>query len=139
MVQEKIEKNSFNYTYSADEQEEIKKIRQKYEPEDGNSEENKMDKIRKIDAKVTQKATRISVCTGIIGTLVMGMGMSLLMSDFGEQIHLVGLAGMTAGVVIGVLGITLVCLAYPLYNRTLKKEREKVAPEVLRLTEELMR
>jgi hypothetical protein len=46
---------------------------------------------------------------------------------------------MLLGVIIGVVGIVLVCVAYPLYNRVLKKEREKIAPEILRLTDELMK
>ena len=46
---------------------------------------------------------------------------------------------MVIGVGIGVIGIILVCLAYPIYNRTLKKEREKIASEILRLTDELMK
>jgi hypothetical protein len=43
------------------------------------------------------------------------------------------------GIIIGIIGIVMVCLAYPVYNRILKKEREKIAPEVLRLTDELMK
>jgi len=43
------------------------------------------------------------------------------------------------GIVTGVIGIVLVSIAYPIYNRTLKKEREKIAPEILRLTDELMK
>ena len=46
---------------------------------------------------------------------------------------------MIVGIGLGVIGIILACLAYPLYNRTLKKEREKIAPDILRLTDELMK
>ena len=69
-------KESFTYTYSAKEQEELKKIRQKYEPK----EEDKMDQLRRMDASVTGKATVRALTVGIIGALIMGLGMSLVMS-----------------------------------------------------------
>ena len=52
-----------------------------------------------------------------------------------------GAGGVVAdvGIGIGIIGIVLVCMAYPIYNRTLKKEREKIAPEIIRLTDELMK
>ena len=46
---------------------------------------------------------------------------------------------MLAGIAVGIIGIVLVCLAYPIYNRIVKKEREKIAPEIIRLTDELMK
>ena len=63
--------------------------------------------------------------------------MSLVMTDIGAVLGTV--PAMVIGVGIGVLGIVLVCLAYPIYNRTLKKECEKIASEILRLTYELMK
>ena len=45
---------------------------------------------------------------------------------------------MVIGILVGIVGMVLVALAYPLYNRVLKKQREKIAPEILRLTEELL-
>ena len=63
--------------------------------------------------------------------------MSLVMTDIGAVLDTVPAMGI--GVGIGVIGIVLVCLAYPIYNRTLKKEREKIASEILRLTDELMK
>ena len=113
----------FSFTYSASEQEEIKKIRQKYQPQ----EEDKMARLRRLDGEVTRKASVAALSIGIIGALIMGTGMSLVMTNLGEVFGL-----------IGVIGIIFVCCAYPVYNRIVKKEREKIAPEVLRLTEELM-
>lgn len=134
-MQNQKEKDSFSYTYSAKEQEELKKIRQKYQPQ----EEDKMEKLRRMDAEVTKKATTISLISGIIGALVLGIGMSLIMTDIGERFGLVGIPGMAAGTVVGIVGIVLICIAYPLYTCILKKEREKAAPEILKLTEELMK
>lgn len=128
-------KESFNYTYSAKEQEEIKAIRKKYvTPEET---EDKMAQLRRLDAGVYSKATTVSLIVGVIGALIMGIGMSLILTDIGAML---GTAlSMIIGVILGIVGIILVCLAYPIYNHTLTKEREKIAPEIIRLTDELMK
>ena len=128
------EKEDFKFTYSAKEQEELRRIRQKYQPQ----EENKMERLRRLDASVTTKATTISISVGIIGSLIMGSGMSLIMTNLGESIGLYGLTCMIIAIIIGMIGICLIGCAYPIYNRVIKKEREKIAPEILRLTDELM-
>ena len=126
---------AFRFTYSAKEQDEVRRIRQKYQPQ----EEDKMTRLRKLDAGVTQKATVVSLVTGIVGALILGFGMSLAMSDLSEILGMQGTVGMVWGIIIGIVGLVPVCLAYPLYNKVVKKEREKIAPEILRLTEELMK
>ena len=124
--------DSFKMTYSAQQQEEIQSIRQKYAPK----EESKMDRLRALDARVTQKATMVSILAGVIGAMLLGCGMSLIMSDFGAAL---GTAALPAGIAVGVIGLVPVALAYPLYHRTLKKEREKIAPQIMQLTDELMK
>ena len=125
----------FNYTYSAKEQEEIKAIRKKYAASEET--EDKMTQLRRLDASVYSKASTAALAVGIVGALIMGIGMSLVMTDIGAVLGTV--LAMIIGISIGVVGIVLVCLAYPIYNRTLKKEREKIAPEILRLTDELIK
>ena len=134
-MEDKDMEKGFCFNYSAKEQEEIKKIRQKYQPQ----EEDKMARLRRLDAGVVKKATAISLAIGIIGALVMGSGMSLVMTDIGELLGIQGTMRLLIGIIIGVVGIVLVCIAYPVYNYVVKKEREKIAPEILRLTEELMK
>ena len=126
------DKESFKMTYSAQQQEEIQSIRQKYVPQ----EESKMDRLRALDARVTKKATMVSILVGVIGALLLGCGMSLIMSDFGTAL---GAAALPVGIIVGVIGMIPVALAYPVYNRTLKKEREKIAPQIIQLTDELMK
>ena len=126
---------SFSYVYSAEEQDEIRKIRKKYEFR----EEDPISRIRKLDNSVTQKATVISLVFGVVGVLIMGSGMSFIMTDLGSIIGMSGNIPWILGMLTGVIGIILVALAYPMYNNVLKKEREKVASEILELTEELMR
>lgn len=120
-----MENNTFNYTYSAKEQAEIEKIRKKYMP----VEQDKFAYVRKLDRSVTNKATTWSLVVGIIGTLIMGTGMSICM------VAHKGL--MIAGIIIGIIGMVVLSVAYPLYTRILKKERERIAPEILRLTDEI--
>ena len=125
----------FQYSYSAKEQEEIQSIRRKYAA----TAESKMDRLRRLDAGVAQKASVVALVIGVSGALILGTGMSLVMTDLGTMLRLDPNLSLILGIGTGVLGMILVALAYPLYNRTLKKERERVAPEILLLTEELMK
>lgn len=128
-------KETFNYTYSAKQQEEIKNIRKKYAV----PEEDKMEQLRKLDRGVTQKATMAAIIMGTVGALTMGFGMSLIMTDLSETLSFLQKFDFFTGIVIGFVGMILVGFAYPLYNLTLKKEREKVSAEILRLTDELLK
>lgn len=125
----------FKYTYSAKEQDEIKKIRQKYQSQ----EEDSMIRLRKLDASATSKATVIVLVLGIVGTLMLGTGMSLLMTDMAALLGMTGVTNMIMGIFAGILGIILTALAYPAYRKILKFERKKIAPEILRLADELMK
>ena len=127
-----MESQSFEYTYSAQQQKEIEAIRNKYLPKEA----DKMDQLRKLHAIPTQKAQAASIAVGIIGALIMGTGMSLCMTELS---FLWGGAAMFIGIPVGFVGMVLVARAYPLYNRVLKKQREKIAPEILRLSDELLK
>lgn len=96
-----------------------------------------LDALRALDAKVKRPANIAAYVFGSISALVMGAGMSLTMTDLGTAMGMSN--SMIPGIVIGVTGMGLTGAAYPVYTRTLKKEKEKIAPEILRLTEELMK
>ena len=119
--------NSFEYTYSAPRQEEIRKIRQKYLPK----EEDKMETLRRLDQSAARKGMTVSLTLGVLGALLLGIGMSCCMVWGGSL--------FVPGVIIGIAGIAGVSAAYPLYARITKREREKIAPEILRLTDELLK
>ncbi len=120
------EKNeAFHYTYSAKQQEEINAIRKKYLPK----EEDRMEQLRRLDQSVTKPGSIAALIVGIVSTLVMGFGMCCIM--VWDDILFV------PGILIGIVGIAGICLAYPLYTHITKKRREKLAPEILRLTDEL--
>lgn len=126
---------SFSYTYSAEQQQEVVNIRKKYLPR----EEDKMAKLRRLHHSASRTARAWAIAIGVIGTLIMGTGMSLAMTDLGQILGATSNLAMLIGIVIGIAGMILVALAYPIYNRVLKKERERIAPEILRLTDELLK
>lgn len=119
---------TFNYTYSSTQQEEIKSIREKYAPP--TQEEDKMEKLRKLDQSVTKPGTIVSLIVGIISSLILGVGMCCTMVWEGLMIP---------GVFIGIVGIIGMIAAYPIYTHITKKQRDKLAPEIIRLTDELMK
>ena len=127
-----MENQSFEYTYSAQQQQEVEEIRKAYLPK----EEDKMAELRKLHAIPTQKAQAASLAVGVIGALILGTGMSLCMTELSG--FLGGMA-MFIGVPVGIAGMVLAAMAYPIHNRVLKKERERIAPEILKLTEELLK
>ena len=118
---------TFTYSYSAKQQEEIKNIRKKYLP----PEEDKMEQLRRLDASVTTPGIIASLAAGILGTLILGVGMCCCMVWSGVW--------FIPGIIIGVTGIIILALAYPLYVKLTERQRRKLAPEIIRLTEELMK
>lgn len=119
--------NTFQYTYSAKQQEEIRRIRKKYLPQEKT--EDKMEQLRRLDQRAAKKGTILSIILGVLGCLLLGVGMCCTM--------LWAESWFIPGVILGVIGIAAVAAAYPLYTRITRKEREKIAPQILKLTEEL--
>lgn len=120
------ENSGFAYTYSAAQRQEVESIRSKYIP----PQEDKLEQLRRLDAGVTRKGTAASLAVGVVSALLFGLGMCCCLV-WGETMFL-------PGVVIGLAGLVGVALAYPIYARLTRKERERIAPEILRLTDELM-
>lgn len=129
--------NGFSYTYSARDREEIRRIRERYTKKDES--EDKMERLRRLDAGVTRKANTVSLIIGVIGTLILGFGMSLSMSELGAALGFVGNTALLVGIIIGAVGIVLLSLAYPIYNLIVRRERARIAPEIIMLTDELMK
>lgn len=119
-------KDTFEYIYSAEQQVEIEKIRNKYMPK----QEDKLEQLRKLDASVTKKGTIISIMLGVVGILAFGGAMSMIL--------VVGNSLLLPGVLLGVLGVVFMVMAYPVFVKVTEKERERIAPEILALTEELL-
>lgn len=121
------DKETFHYTYSAKQQEEIERIRNKYI----SKEEDKVEQLRRLDESVTRPGTVAAIIIGVIGTLILGVGMCCTMV-WADTMFI-------PGIVIGGVGIAVIIAAYPVYTHITKRQREKIAPQILKLTEELMR
>ena len=134
-----MEKNeSFTYTYSAAEQAEVESIRNRYIAR----KESKLETLRRLDKIPHSKAQFWSLTLGILGSLIMGFGMSLVMSELGQQLPII-IQGvdmtLPVGIAIGILGMLIVALAYPVYTTILRRQRKKLAPQILALTDELLK
>ena len=122
------QENSFIYKYSAAENQEIQEIRNRYLPQS----ESKLDELKRLDAQVQNSGMIESLCTGIINCLMFGLGMCLAMQVIGT-----GMVTMILGIFIGIIGMVGMLSAYPVYRRKQRKAKEKYAPKILELTEEL--
>ncbi len=126
----------FNYKYSASQQREIEKIRSKYIEENYSVDVDKMAKLRSLDAGVSKKSSITAITIGVISTLIMGCGMSFVMTDIGDKFGIQNT--LVWGIVIGVVGMVGVLCAYPVYRCVLKKEKRRVSPQILKLADDLL-
>ena len=124
--------SAFFYTYSAKENQQVLSIRDKYLPQ----EKNEVEKLMELDAKVKRPANVFAYTYGSVSAIVMGAGMSLVMTDIGAMI---GLAStMVPGIAIGVVGMAMALSTYPIHKRMLASRRKKYAPEIIKLSEKIM-
>ena len=129
--------NGFSYVYSAKEQAELKKIREKYTPP--TEKEDKMERLRRLDASVTRTAQAVALVLGVIGVLMLGFGMSLIMTELRDILGAHRDLAMVIGIAVGIVGGAMASLAYPIYHALVKSKRKRIAPEIIRLTDELMK
>ena len=122
-----MENNTFSYNYSAMRNKEVESIRKKYMPH----EESKLERLKKLDLRVQMAGTIESLCFGIVGALVFGLGMCFFLDVFA------GAAWLTA--LLMVLGAVIMIPAYPIYRRIARKTKTELTPEILRLSEEIMK
>lgn len=95
-----------------------------------------LDELKALDAKVKKPANIFGYTYGCISAIVMGAGMSLVMTDIGS---VVGLASaMVPGIAIGVVGMSMALTTYPIYKRILNSRKKKYAPEIMALSEKIM-
>ena len=119
--------NCFKITYSAKQQEEVKRIRDKYIPK----EENTMEQLIRLDKQTERPGTIASLVIGIVGTLILGLGMSCVLVWSSSIVVFI------IGIIIGILGMGMAGLAYPVYKKITEKERTKVADQIIALSKEL--
>ncbi len=97
---------------------------------------SELDELRALDTKVKRPALIFSYAFGSFGALVMGSGMSLVMTDIAAQL---GLGDMTApGIVIGVIGLAIAIANYPLYKTFLNARKKKYASKIMQISEKIL-
>ena len=135
-MENKDKAQGFCFTYSAKEQAELKRIRDKYTaPTEC---EDKMARLLRLDASVSNTALSVALVFGIIGTLVLGFGMSLVMTDIYAMLQISRATASILGVAVGCFGGALAALAYPIYKSIVKRMKKKLAPEIIRIADELL-
>lgn len=115
---------TFSYQYSAKQNEEIRKIRDKYMHTQ--TEKSKYERIKELDASTTKNGTIMSLVVGILSALILGTGMSCVMMW----------NMMVVGIIVGIIGMVGCLLAYPIYTSMVKSARAKVQSEILALCDE---
>lgn len=119
--------NVFSYRYSAAQNREVESIRKKYMPR----EVSKLETLKALDNRVQNAGILQSLSVGIIGCLIFGIGMCFGLDVFAGADWL--------SVLFCLIGTAVMLPAYPLYRHISKKTRAKLTPEILKLTDELMR
>ena len=122
--------NNFEYTYTApteEERREIESIRRQYEAKDETK--SKIERVRQLDSFVQNFSVIIALVLGIMGTLIFGLGMSMVLV-WNIEIF---------GIIVGAVGIIPMTAAYPVYVTTLRRNKKKYGEEILRLSEEILK
>ena len=109
----------------------VQKIRTQYTEK----QHTELDELRALDRKVKMSANAFAYGFGAVSALTMGSGMSLIMTDIGQTI---GMASpMTPGIVIGLVGMVMAIVNYPIYNGILTRRRKKYAQQIIALSDRL--
>ena len=120
-----MNENAFSYTYSATCNQEVLNIRNKYLPR----EETKLEELKRLDHLVQNSGVTQSLCAGIVGCLIFGLGLCLAMEVIGQMIWL--------GVILGLVGGVGMLAAFPVYRKFFNKAKAQHTPRILELAAEL--
>ena len=121
-----MENNKFTYQYSAETAAEVREIRKRYAPQEMDA----LERLRMLDGEVQNAGMVASLCLGVIGCLIFGVAMCFGLDVFG--------LAFWPSIPLGILGAALMLPAYPLYRYLHDKKKAELAPEILKLTEELI-
>ena len=110
----------------------VQKIRTQYTEK----QHTELDELKALDAKVKKPANVFAYTYGCVSAVIMGAGMSLVMTEIGA---IIGLAiAMVPGIVVGVVGMGMALSTYPIYKKILNSRKKKFAPQIMELSEKLM-
>ena len=111
----------------------VQKIRTQYTEK----QHTELDELKALDAKVKKPANVFAYAYGSVSAVVMGAGMSLVMTDIGAMVGLA--SAMVPGIVIGVIGMGLALSTYLIYKKLLNNRKKKYAAEIMALSDKLMK
>ena len=110
----------------------VQKIRTQYTEKQA----TELDALREMDANVKRPVNVFVYTFGAIGSIIMGMGMSLVMTDIGAVVGIAEL--MLPGIVVGVIGMAMLLINYPMYKTILNARKKKYAEEIIKLSDKIM-
>ena len=111
----------------------VEKIRSQYTE----AEHTELDALKALDAKVKKPANVFGYTYGSISAIVMGAGMSLVMTDIGAML---GMAEtLIPGIAVGILGLAMSCTTYPIYKKILNSRKKKYAGKIMELSDRVMK
>ncbi len=111
----------------------VEKIRTQYTEK----KDVQLEQLKALDRKATRPAKVFAYIFGSIGAVVMGSGMSLIMTDIGAMLGITEV--MLPGIVTGTIGLLMACVTYPIYKKILSSRKKKYAGKILELSEEMMK
>lgn len=109
----------------------VQKIRTQYTEK----QHTELDALKALDAKVRKPANVFAYTYGCVSAIIMGAGMSLVMTDIGAAIGLA--SAMVPGIIVGIVGMGMALSTYSIYKKILSSRRKKYAPEILALSEKI--
>jgi len=110
----------------------VQKIRTQYTEK----EHTALDELKALDRKVKKPANAFAYTFGTLSAMVMGAGMSLVMTDIGSTLGMGDT--MAGGIVVGVIGMAAAIVNYPIYKGILNSRKKKYAREIIALSDKLM-
>lgn len=109
----------------------VQKIRSQYTEK----QHTELDELKELDKKVKKPAVVFAYTLGSVGAIIMGAGMSLVMTDMGAAF---GISSMVPGIIIGIVGMVIAIVNYPIYKNILFKRKAAYSKQILELSEKLM-
>ena len=97
---------------------------------------SELDALRELDARVKRPANVFGYVFGSLSAVIMGAGMSLVMTDIGATIGIA--SALVPGIAIGIVGLGMALLTYPMYKGILNSRKKKYGDEILKLSEKIM-
>ena len=111
----------------------VEKIRSQYTEQ----EHTELEELKALDAKVKRPARVFGYVYGTVGAIVMGAGMSLVMTDIGTMLGMS--ESLIPGIAVGIVGLAMSCTTYPIYRKILNSRKKKYAGKILELSERIMK